>query len=92
VATHGQHKLLNGILIPDFLLSLGIEVSKENVLATKEMFKRYLRVAHTSLLDDNNMQKFCGAFCMISAREFGREIPISEAEKTMTQLLKEYNG
>ena len=91
MATHGQHKLLMGILIPDFMRQFGIEVNKDSVLIVRQIFKDYLKVAHTSALDDRNMQKFCEAFKMLAAREFGVEVPLIDAEKTMTQLLKDYD-
>jgi hypothetical protein len=91
MATHSQHKLLNGILIPEFLAYFRIEATKDNVSATKEIFKRYLKVAHTSMLSDRSMQRFVEAFKMLAAREFGVEIPIRDAEKTMTELLNQTN-
>ena len=86
-----QHRLLNGIIIPQFLEAMGIDVTKENVLAAKEMFKRYLQVAHTSALSDEHMSAFIQAFLMLASREFGVELTYDFAEKTMRQILIEVN-
>ncbi len=87
--SHGQFKLLHGILIPQFLSKLGIEASPEAVLETKEIFKRYLRVNSTASLSDRDMSKFTGAFVMLAAREWGIELTEDFAEKSMRQILKE---
>ena len=87
MATWSQHKILNGVLIPQFLDAVRIGATKENVLAVKKMFKQYLDVASTSLLSERDMWKFIQAFQMLSAREFGVELPENFAEKTMEELL-----
>jgi len=89
VATHGQHKLLNGILIPDLMESLGIEYTKEKALIIKEAFKTYLDTASTSDLPERVMAIWTEAFKMLCSREFGVEVPLEDANKSMKQLLKE---
>ena len=88
-ALHSQHKLIHGYLLPDFCEAVGIEPNKENVLAVKEIFKRYLQVKSTAALSDRDFSRFASAVCMISAREFGVEIPKEFAQKTMRDLLTE---
>lgn len=89
MATASQHRFLNGILIPQFLEAMGIEVDKETVSAVRTMFKKYLRVGSTSALSPRQMSKFCEAFIMLAAREWGLEIPLQDAETTMTELLNQ---
>lgn len=91
MATPSQHKLLNGIIIPQFLEGVEIEVTKEAVLETKEIFKRYLRVHSTASLSDRDMSHFINAFVMLAAREWGIELTEDFAEKTMRQILNETN-
>lgn len=90
-ASANQHRLLNGVIIPQFLDRLGIEATPEAVLETKEIFKRYLKVRSTASLSDRDMASFIGAFMMLSAREMGIELTEEFAEKTMIQILKETN-
>ena len=91
MADYKQHRYLNGILIPQLLEALGIEVNKANRLEVKSMFKRYLKTYSTAALDDKTMSKFIEAFRMLCSRELGYELPFEDAEKSMTQLLKEYD-
>jgi hypothetical protein len=91
MASWEQHKLLNGVIIPQFLDAMGVEATKEAVHETKEIFKRYLRVHSTASLSDRDMSHFINAFCMLAAREWGIELTEEFAEKTMTQILKETN-
>jgi hypothetical protein len=91
MATVAQHKLLNGVLIPDLMRGLDIPYSKSNALKVKGAIKTYLRVPSTSALDQETFAIFIQAFIMIAAREFGVEIPLSNAEQSMRQLLKDYN-
>ena len=91
MASVDQHKLLNGIIIPQFLDRLQIEVTPEAVLETKEIFKRYLQVRSTASLSDRDMASFIGAFLMLASREWGIELTEEFAEKTMRQILKETN-
>lgn len=88
-ATHSQHKYVHGYLLPDFMEALGIESTKENVLAVKEIFKKYLKVGSTAALSDGDFSKFASAVSMLAAREFGVEIPKDFADKTMRDLFKE---
>ena len=91
MASHLQFRILHGVLIPDFLRQIGVEPTEEAVLETKEIFKRYLRVKSTAALSDAVMSQFISALCMLFSREFGIEVPLSEASKSMKELLKDYN-
>ena len=86
-----QHRLLNGIIIPQFLEAMGIEPTKEMVLNVKEMFKKYLKVRSTAALSDRDMSRFIQAFLMLAAREFSVELTFDFAKKTMEQILTETN-
>ena len=91
MATWGQHKLLNGILIPQFLEEIGMEVTKDNADAVKGMFKKYLDVHSTSFLSEKDMWKFIQAFYMLAAREFSVELTQEQARMTMEELLHQTN-
>ena len=91
MASTAQHRLLNGILIPDLMRALDIPPSKSNALRVKGAIKTYLRVPSTSALDQETFSIFCQAFIMLAAREFGVEIPLERAAQSMRQLLSDYN-
>ena len=83
----GQHRYLHGIVFRDFLVSLDIEPSKENIETVKLMFKKYLKIASVSALSDATLSQAISAIRMLMAREFQTEVPLSEAKKTMKQIL-----
>jgi len=85
-----QHRIFHQG-IRDFLLEIGIEPTKENVLEAKMMFKRYLKIHSVASLSDKEYSRAIQAVFMLMAREFGVEIPIYQSEKTMRELLKEIN-
>lgn len=68
---------------------LGIDYSKEDAIVVKETFKRYLKTASTSALDERFMAMWIGAFKMLCSRELGIELPLEQAEKSMEQILTE---
>lgn len=80
MANAGQHRFLNGILIPKFCERVGVEPTQENVLQIKQMFKRYLHVASTSRLTDTEFSLFVRQVLMLIAREYGEYIPEGEHE------------
>jgi hypothetical protein len=86
-----QHRILNGIILPQFCEAVGIYPSKDNVEEVKKLFKRYLKVASTAALSDRDMSMFIQAVCMLSAREFGVELTFDFAKKTMIEILNEVN-
>jgi len=73
------------------MYQFGIPYTKENALAVKSIFKEYLKVASTAALSDSVFSSFSQAFAMLAAREFGIEVPLNEASKSMEELLKDYN-
>jgi len=84
-----QHRILHGVVLRDFLVAMGIEPTKENILVVKEMFKDYLRVHKSSRLSDKNYAKMVSAISMLAAREWGVELPARDAEKTMIEVLRQ---
>jgi len=80
---------LHGILLPQFLLRVGIEPTPEAVQDVKLAFKKYLKVNSTASLSDSDMSKFIGAVIMLASRNWGIELTEEFAEKTMRQVLKE---
>lgn len=91
MAEWNQFKLLHGILLPQFLSAVGLEVTNENALAVKIIFKDYLDVASTASLSEGDMWKFIQAFYMLSAREFGVELTEDFANLTMREALNQIN-
>ena len=87
MSTAAQHRLLNGVILPQFLDRLGIEATKENVASVKQIFKRYLRVGSTAALDTRSMKLFIEAVLMLAAREWGAELTFDFAEKSMREIL-----
>ena len=88
-ASVSQHRKFHGIILKEFLEEAGIEPTKENIDTVKQMFKKYLRLASVSALDDSTYGRAISAVTMLISREFGIEVPHSFAEKTMTQILTE---
>ena len=89
VATAKQHRTLHGVVLRDFLISVGLEPTKDNILVVKKMFKSYLGVTSTSALSDRAYAKLLSAITMLSAREFSAEIPMRDAELTMREILNQ---
>ena len=87
-----QFRYLHGYVLKDFLELMDIEASKENILKTKEIFKAYLQVPSTSALDERTLSIFTEAMVMLIAREFGKEVPIAQGNKSMRQILNETNN
>lgn len=76
-------------MLKDACVGLGIEPTTENMKELKRILKKYFQVGSVSLLSDRDYGKLISATQMIIAREMGVEIPLSEAEKTMRQLIQE---
>ena len=91
MSTAKQHRIFHGVYLRDILISIGAEPSNENIMILKTAFKSYLEVPSISTISDRTMAKVLSAIQMLSAREMGLEIPISDAEKSMTDLLNQTN-
>ena len=81
MASHAQHKHLNGVLLPmiwdKMCILKGKEYapSKELILGLKELLKRYLGVASTAMLSEMEFSFFTKKVLMIAAREWGLYLP-----------------
>lgn len=90
MANVGQHKIFHQG-IRDFLIEIGVEPTRENMEDAKMMFKRYLKVHSVASLSDSEYSKVMSAVFMLMAREFGVEIPRYQSDKTMKELLKDFD-
>ncbi len=86
----GQHRLLHGVIFPQFLTSMNIDISKESVGVVKAMFKKHLGVDSLSALSDAEYSTFISACIMLMAREYGVQFPKEEAELEMKQFIQLY--
>jgi hypothetical protein len=83
------HRYFHGILLKEFLEEYGVEPTPSNIEKAKQSFKRYLNISSLSSLSPRTYSQVISATTMLMAREFGKEIPRSEADKTMRELLNE---
>jgi len=81
-----QHRLFH-LGLKDFLVELGIEPTKENLYEVKLMFKRHLGVRSVAALSDEEYREFINNVFGLIAINFGIEVPLFEAEKSMRELL-----
>lgn len=88
MATVRQHKIFHQGL-RDFLVEMDIDPTRKNTEMVKKMFKRYLNVNSVASLSDSDYSRVISAVFMLMSREFGKEIPAYEAEKTMKEILNE---
>ena len=92
MANNQQHRLFNGVILSDFLEAFGVASTKANREKAKKAFKDYFEVGSTAVLTDAQYSRFISAVIMLISREWGIELPLRDAEKTMTELLKEANN
>jgi hypothetical protein len=85
-------KFLHGIILKDFCTAQGIEYSQKNVQAVKQMFKDLFGITVSSeSLSEDEYRALIQQIIEVSAVEFGTHLPLSEDEKSMSDLLKEEN-
>jgi len=90
VANVKQHRLLHGVIIPQFLTAMSIDVTKESIDIIKIMFKKHLDVESLSALSDAKYSTFISAVIMLMSREYGVEFPLEEAEQDMKTVIQMY--
>ena len=91
MANNQQHNLFHGIILYQFLEAFGIANTKTNREKAKRAFKDYFEVDSTAVLTDAQYSRFISAVIMLISREWGIELPLMDAEKTMTELLNQAN-
>lgn len=87
-----QHRLWHGIIIRDYLISTNVPVTPENIEKVKDALKIYFDVGSVSALSRRSYGLLISATGMIFSRERGIEVPLRDAEKTMTELLNQINS
>jgi len=85
-----QHRLFH-LGLKDFLVEIGVEPTKENLSEVKWIIKRHLGVRSVAALSDEEYREFIWKAFATIASEFGIEVPKFQAEKSMRELLNEFN-
>lgn len=92
MSSYPQHKLLHGILIPQFLESQGLRNTPKTRAAVKKAFKDMFEVDSTSSLSDEEYSTLISNIIHLVAEEFGVEIPFRDADQDMRGALKDVNN
>lgn len=86
----GQHRLLHGVILPQFLEHLGIEPTRNNVEVVKILIKAHHRIPYVRELNDKKYAEFITDVLSLLAEQWGFEME-HEKDRDMSEVLKDVN-